>query len=145
MLIHVRVKLAPSVREMIVATGKVFNRKNAAQEAMSGSDPDQGRPARECLCHKSAQPPAANPIVFTLKRSFTALSWVPGLGKVCTAEETSATSMLSNSVSCAAAIRMKGRFTDMFPLIPGSFSFSREAAAETTSRTRTDGDVGIGT
>src|SRR6185503_5392915 len=105
MLIHVRVKLAPSVREMIVATGKVFNRKNDAQEAMSGSDPDQGRPARECLCHKSAQPPAANPIVFTLKRSFTALSWVPGLGKVCTAEETSATSMLSNSVSCAAAIR----------------------------------------
>ena len=136
MLEHVRIKLAPSVREMIAATGMVFTRKNAAHEAMSGSDPDQVWPARECRCHSSAQLPAASPMVFTLKRSFTALSRVPGFGKVCTAEETSATSILSNRVSCAAAIKMNGRFTDMFPLIPGSFSFSREADAETTSRTR---------
>src|SRR6266571_5066056 len=136
MLDQVRMSLAPSVSEMIVATGNVFTRKNAVHEAIRGKDPDQVWPAREFLCHSSAHVPDASPIVFTLKRSFTGLRFPPRLGNVWIADETSATSMPSKRLSCAAAIKIKGRFTDMLPLTPGSFSFSREAIADTARKMR---------
>src|SRR5581483_6477501 len=121
---------------MMVATGNVLIRKKALQDTIRGKDPDQVWPASDCQCHSNAHTPEASTIVFTLKRSLTGLSLLPAFGKVCAAEETSAINIPSSRLSSAAAIRINGRFTDMFPLMPGKFSFMREATAETASSTK---------
>src|SRR5271169_1250546 len=41
--------------------------------------------------------------------------------------EKAAINTVSGKLSSATAIRMNGRFTDMFPVVPGSLIFSREA------------------
>ena len=51
----------------------------------------------------------------------------PSRGRLCTAAESIASTTASKVLKVTAARRMNGKFTDMLPVKPGSFSFSREA------------------
>src|SRR5215469_10079714 len=72
-----------------------------------------------------------------LNRSCTQLNFLGACGRHCTSVERQPTASASAALIWATATRMNGRFTDMLPVTPGSFTFSR-AATQAMSRKETN-------
>ena len=57
-------------------------------------------------------------------------------GQHCTAVETQVITTASAALRFTTAVSRNGRFTDMLPLIPGSFTFIRDVTAASTRTAR---------
>ena len=71
----------------------------------------------------------AEAIMLTLNSICTGLNLLGGFGQHCTSVETQPMATASTALRLTTAISRNGMFTDMLPLIPGSFTFILEVAA----------------
>jgi len=75
----------------------------------------------------------ANAIMPRLKNICCGLNFAPFRGQHCTVVEMQVITTASAALRFTAAVSRNGRFIDMLPLTPGSFTFNRDVAAASAS------------
>jgi hypothetical protein len=121
------------VREITIATGTVLP-KNKVLLASASKTWLEGRTApKPEWCNTNQVRATAMAMLQKLNSTLTGITFWP-LGRLWMTVELHAITSTSGKLNQAAEIRMKGKFTDIVPVRPGNFSFSREAMSAMSNR-----------
>src|SRR5262249_25192468 len=110
-----------------IATCTVLARKKPAVATPKRREAEETAAARSGNRKMNHVAPTANAMVPKLKMICTRLNFCFALGRHWTRLEMHPTNKASSNPICATEMRIKGRLTDMLPVIPGNFTFSLAA------------------